>query len=194
MRNKPILMIHAVDERLFELPLSDYILTFDDGLYSQFKYIDRLVAIDTEKIFYISTNILCTGQQSTEHISSEAAHRKVFQFGNNENFMTLEQVKHLATLPQVYIGGHSHFHNDLRRIGIVERVTRMRKDTEEMIAWFDTNLGFRPTKFCFPYNYNSDGLYDALLKQYGISKFHGRERIPVETLLRKLPQLECLSA
>lgn len=194
MGNKQILMIHEVDERLFDLPLSDYILTFDDGLYSQYQYIERLSEINTVKIFYISSNILCSGAQSTEIVSSEEAHRKAFQFGNTENFMTLDQVKHLMTFPQVYVGGHSHSHSDLRRLKIVERLTHMRKDTEAMIAWFQDNLGFRPSKFCFPYNDNSDGLYDALLKQYGITECHGRERIPVEMLLRKLPQLESLVA
>ena len=189
MEQKPVLMIHEVDERLFELPLADYVLTFDDGLYSQYHYFQRINEIDTQKIFFISTNIICIGDQSTEYISSKHAHDKYFETGNAENFMTLAQIKELMGHPQVIIGGHSHNHTDIRNMKLVERLTLIRKDTELMVTWFETNLGFRPRHFCFPYNNNSDGLYNAALKEYGIVKCHGRERIPVETLLQKMPQL-----
>ena len=52
---KPVLMIHEVDESIFNKPLEDFVLTFDDGLYSQYKFIEAIDAIDTDKIFFIST-------------------------------------------------------------------------------------------------------------------------------------------
>ena len=189
MEQKPVLMIHEVDERLFELPLVNYVLTFDDGLYSQYQHFDRICEVDTQKIFFISSNIICTGEQSTEYISSKQAHQKYFETGNAENFMTLDQIKEIMKHPQVIIGGHSHNHTDIRNMKLVERLTVIRKDTDLMVAWFEENLGFRPRQFCFPYNNNSDGLYNAALKEYGIITCHGRERIPVETLLQKMPQL-----
>ena len=189
---KPVLMIHEVREEFFELPLEDYVLTFDDGLYSQFHYIDRFLKIDTPKIFFISSDILCQGIQSRDLISCEDAHEKAFA-GNKENYMTLDQVKNLASQPQVSIGGHSHSHRRLTQFKILEKLNHIQHDTSEMIMWFENHLGFRPTKFCFPYNDNYDGLYNAALKQYGITECYGRERIPVEQLLRSLYQSETLA-
>jgi hypothetical protein len=56
---KPILMIHEIRDWMFDLPLHNYVLTFDDGLYSQYYFLDKFKTIDTEKIFFISTGILC---------------------------------------------------------------------------------------------------------------------------------------
>ena len=63
---KPVLMIHEITEKLFDLNLEDYTLTFDDGLYSQYYHYDKFKSINTDKIFFISSNILCEGIQSTE--------------------------------------------------------------------------------------------------------------------------------
>ena len=185
-------MIHEVREEFFELPLEDYILTFDDGLYSQYHYIDRFLKINTPKIFFISTDILCEGRQSMDFITCTDAHEKAFT-GNKENYMTLAQVKNLASLPMVSVGGHSHSHVRLTKFKIIDKLKHIQQDTIDMIAWFESNLGFIPTKYCFPYNDNYDGLYNAALKQYGITECYGRERIPIEQLLRNLYQSEILS-
>ena len=182
-------MIHEVTEAMFNLPLEDYVLTFDDGLYSQYQYIDRFLKLDTLKIFFVSSNIICDVEQSAELICCADAHEKAFA-GNRENYMTLQQIKHLSTLPQCIVGGHSHSHTRLNKLKIVERLKHIQQDTINMLAWFEANLGFSPTKFCFPYNDNYDGLYDAALKQYGITEFYGRERIPVEQLLQNQYQSE----
>ena len=34
---KPVLMLHEFKEEFLDLPLENYILTFDDGLYTQYK-------------------------------------------------------------------------------------------------------------------------------------------------------------
>ena len=39
--DKPVLMIHSIRPEYFELPLENYILTFDDGLYSQYHYYNK---------------------------------------------------------------------------------------------------------------------------------------------------------
>lgn len=181
---KPVLMIHEVNELIFELPLSNYILTFDDGLYSQFYYLDKFRQFDTEMIFFISSNIVCQGIQKLNNITCKDAHRKAFN-GDYEDYMSLDQIKIIANTPNCYVGGHSHYHKNLKIYGkLTELLVHIKSDTDLMFDWFETNLGYRPTKFCLPYNYDKAGLYTAYLKKHGVTEVFGRERIPVEKLLR----------
>lgn len=71
LQNKITLMFHEVDESIFDIDLEKYILTFDDGLYTQYKLIDRLCELNTTKIFFISSNIICDEnvKQSEENIT-----------------------------------------------------------------------------------------------------------------------------
>jgi hypothetical protein len=180
---KPVLMIHEIKEAMFSLPLENYTLTFDDGLYSQFYYFDKFKSIPTEKIYFISSGIVCNGKQSVEFPTCVDAHKKAFE-GNTEDYMTLAQIKELMQDPLVSIGGHSHSHRRLDSYSkIVERLQYLKQDTETMISWFEENLGFVPKQFCFPYNNDYQGMYSGILKHYGFNELYGRERIPVETLL-----------
>lgn len=179
---KPVLMIHEVQDWMLELPLEKYVLTFDDGLYSQYKYIDQINQFDTEKIFFISSNIVCNGTQKTETISCEVAHQHFFEDGDNSSYMTIEQIKHLLTIKNVQIGAHSHGHGDYTNMSLVERTKLLIQDTETMMEWFDNKLNYKPTSFCFPYNKDYGGIYAAVLKRYGFKNFYGQERIPIETL------------
>ena len=195
--NKPVLMLHECGPDFLKLPLEQYLLTFDDGLYSQFVFYQEIRQIPTEKIFFISSGIVCEGPQSTEFPSCKQAHEKAFK-GNKEDYMTLEQIQFLAEDPLVTIGAHSHTHTRLNKFNtLAEKARYIKNDTEQMLEWFETNLGQRPTSFCFPYNENLDGLYSGMLKKYGFTDFYGNERTPVETLLRTqtLPEsLDILTA
>jgi len=179
---KPVLMIHEIRESIFDLPLEDYILTFDDGLYSQYHYYHRFRDIPTEKIYFISSNILCTGSQSSGFPSCEEAHKKAFN-GNCEDYMTLEQVKELSKEPLVSIGAHGHNHIRASYYSkYTERIRLLADDTKSMVQWFESNLNIRPTKFCYPYNNDLNGMYSGILKLYGFNEFYGKERIDVCTL------------
>ena len=180
---KPVLMIHEVNELMFELPLAEYTLTFDDGLYSQFYYFNRFKEIPTKKIYFISSGIVCNSLQSTDFPTCQEAHKKAFA-GNKEDYMTLIQIKELMKDPLVEIGGHSYSHT---RLGIypkiIEKLNYIKTDTDRMISWFDENLGFKPTAFCFPYNEDYQGIYKQVLKTYGFEDFYGKERKSIESLL-----------
>jgi Polysaccharide deacetylase len=152
---KPVLMIHEIRESLFDLPLKDYVLTFDDGLYNQYENFHRFKDIDTTKIFFISSG-------------------KIGQDG----YMTLAQVKELMSYKDVYIGGHSHNHLHPSQFDkLIEKIEHIRIDTKTMLDWFESNLGFIPTKFCYPFNEDYDAVYTAILKKIGFTEFYGRERI-----------------
>lgn len=178
---KPVLMIHEIRDELFELPLEDYTLTFDDGLYCHYTHFNRFVNINTDKIFFISTNIIATGVQSQQFIDSASAHKKAMT-GNYEDYMSLGQLKELAQCPNVYIGGHSHEHFDIDHLSLAHKIEYLKNDTETMLDWFQHNMDFRPTKFCYPFNKDYKGIYTAILKQYGFTEFYGSERIDVECL------------
>jgi len=179
---KPVLMIHEIKEEFFDLPLENYILTFDDGLYSQYHYYPRFKEIPTEKIYFISSGIICNGSQSTEFPACHIAHDKAFQ-GNFEDYMTLDQIKELMKDPLVSIGGHSHVHKNLKELTkVTHRAMHIMDDTKLMMNWFKENLNFTPTKFCFPYNDDNDGFYVPVLKSVGFTEFYGKERLAIENV------------
>jgi peptidoglycan/xylan/chitin deacetylase (PgdA/CDA1 family) len=178
---KSTLMIHEFQKEFIKLPLVDYVLTFDDGLYSQYAFYQEIKHIPTPKIFFISSGLICENTQSAEFPACNQAHRKAFT-GNKEDYMTVEQITKLMADPWVTIGAHSHSHTSLSG-SLVNIVKHIQADTQQMLEWFDTNLGFRPTSFCFPYNEDPSGIYKGLLKKYGFTDFYGDERIPIETLL-----------
>lgn len=181
---KPVLMIHDATEDMFELPLANYTLTFDDGLFSQWVYLDEFLKIPTDKIFFVSTKFVCTGSQSTNFPKSSIAHDKARE-GVLEDFMTVDQLTHIQSQPMCQIGCHGHAHVHLRSINrMVDRIAAIKHDTERMIETFSSWWNEVPPKFCFPYNENLGGLYTGLLRTYGFTEFYGRERIPIETLLR----------
>ena len=181
---KPVLMIHEIRDWMFDLPLEKFVLTFDDGLYSQFYYFDQFKQVPTEKIYFISSNIVCSEQQSLGFPICQDAHKKAFS-GNKEDYMTVNQIRELMMDPLVTIGAHSHTHTRLSNFPrLVDKINYIKKDTEQMLLWFKENLGFPPTHFCFPYNEDCEGMYPAILKKFGFTNFYGRGRIPIETLRR----------
>jgi len=185
---KPVLMIHKVSNEIFNLPLEEYTLTFDDGLYSQYSYLDKFLKLKTDKIFFISTGIICTGSQSLDYPESHIAHSKAFS-GNFEDFMTLDQIKEISSSDRCYIGAHSHSHTRLNQFKrTVDKLAHIKKDTELVLEWFWKNLGYVPNSFCYPYNDDLDKLYTAILKKYGFKYFYGNERISVEKLLLQQTQ------
>lgn len=177
---KQVLMIHEICDNFFnKKDLENYILTFDDGLYNHFLHFDKLKKIKTEKIFFISTNIICEGTQSEEFLDCKTCHEKAFS-GNKENYMNLEQIKMLKNEEGFFIGAHSHFHKNLKLFSSLnDKISHIKNDTELMLNWFESNLNFRPSKFCFPYNDDLDGIYKILLKKYGFTDFFGKERLSV---------------
>jgi hypothetical protein len=172
------LMIHEFHEEFKNVLLSDDLLTFDDGLYTQYLAKD----LPQEKIFFISTNIICEGKQSHDVVPCHIAHARAFA-GDKSSYMTLSQISDLMDNNTI-IGGHSHNHTNLNTLSsLVDKVNHIKEDTELMLEWFEKNLNYQPTHFCFPYNNDMGGLYKGLLKKYGFLHFYGDERIPIETLL-----------
>ena len=172
---KPVLMIHEVSDQIFNLPLQDYILTFDDGLYSQYKIHDRLLSINTTKIFFISTNIVAEEhtKQNDAIVDCATCHERFFNSGDFSNYMNWEQILELSRLDQFYIGGHSHNHHRPEFGSIIS-------DTRAMMNTFKS-YDLSPVDFCFPYNHYCE-VYKKVLTNYVYVNFYGKDRIPIEDL------------
>lgn len=175
-------MIHEIEEEMFNLPLENYILTFDDGLYSQYYYRSEFQKIDTEKIYFISSGCIAANTQSTEFPSCETAHQKAF-LGNFEDYMTVEQIKELSSDPLVTIGCHGHFHYRLAEMPTLsDKILYLNKDIKKMTDWFVEHFQSIPTSFCYPHNDDLRGIYKAMLSRLGFTNFYGKERIPIQNL------------
>lgn len=98
--------------------------------------------------------------------------------------MTLEQIKHIMSQPMCEIGAHSHKHNRVANVwGIQARYDAIKDDTNDMCDWFEAELGLSCPPFCFPYNETASDLYLAYLKSIGFTRFYGKERTAIETLV-----------
>ncbi len=171
-----IIMIHELNSPL-RIPDKKHLLTFDDGLYSQYQYARD---IDNPSLFFISTGIICPDiqSQSKEFIKCADAHVKAFE-GNMENYMTIDQMLELP------LGAHSHYHKDLTRIPkLIDKIAWIKQDTEIMLEFWEKTLQRTPTSFCFPYNNDLEGLYTAILRKgYGFTDFYGSDRINISEIL-----------
>ena len=175
---KPVLMIHEFKEDFLNLPLKDYILTFDDGLFTQYKFFKEIKKIKTQKYFFISSGIICPEDvnQNDEYISCAKAHRKAF-LGDFTNYMKWSQIKEINNTENCYIGCHSHFHMR-KTAGCVECIIL---DNQKMFSEFNKNLKYMPDSFCFPYNYETP-LYKEILSKKGFKNFYGSERIDINEI------------
>ena len=148
------LMLHHIHDWMLDLDCSEFdILTFDDGLESQYKYHEHFNKFKKPMYFFISTSMPDTGH----HMSWKA-------------------VKELSELYNV--GGHSHNHPDLRNTKITSQLETVKNECQMMMAEFEKHE-IKIDSFCFPYNYEALG-YRSILKSYGIEKFFGSERIDVD--------------
>ena len=170
--NKQILMIHEFKEDFLKLPLENYILTFDDGLYTQYKFLEELKKIKTEKYFFISSGIICSEnlKQNDEFTQCDVAHLKALS-GDYTNYMKWSQIKEISKLNNFFIGCHSHLHN----IKTADCIESIKLDNKHMLENFEKNIGYVPNHFCFPYNKKTT-IYETILRKNGFKYFYGKEK------------------
>lgn len=157
---KPVLEIHHITNDLFNLPLERFLLTFDDGYQDQFQHFFKFLEIPTPKIYFIVPIWL-----------------------KNPGFIDIDQLHFMKQHHNVQIGAHGYAHPYLKEMPLEQKIQEIHQDTELMINWFRDNLGFTPTKFCFPFNYRVYGIYERILRDYGFTEFYGDERIRLGQLM-----------
>jgi len=148
------LVIHEMREEFFDYPLENYILTFDDALYSQYYYLPLINKISTKKIFFVCVGLIGGGdrrdQFSGDHKlfpSCYDAMRKWRESNNNYDYMNVEELKCIED----EIGAHGYSHLNDYGTELYTQVYNLQNDNQKMFEWFDKNLGIRPTKFAFPH-------------------------------------------
>lgn len=178
------LTIHGIDPKFFgKLQLRDYVLTFDDGLFSQYYYWPLLRNLPVKKIFFITTNFIGVdglGKRKywkgkmQEFPNCFEALEDYRETGNKENYMRLEELQEIMQEHNVIIGGHGHNH-----IKFYHNRNQMEQDVISMMEWFDKHLGFRPKHYAYPHYVSPVGM-DAILRKYGIKHTYGDWRIEIE--------------
>jgi peptidoglycan/xylan/chitin deacetylase (PgdA/CDA1 family) len=157
---KPVFEIHHVTQDLFDLPLQEFVLTFDDGYQDQYTHFAQFAQIDTQKIYFI-----------------------VPEWLDRPDFMSVAQILELRDHPDVVIGAHSYAHPCLKEMPLDQKIKEIHRDTDFMIQWFRDKLGSVPTKFCFPFNDRVYGIYETILRNHGFTEFYGDERIKPEKIV-----------
>lgn len=112
------LMIHDIHPNYFDLELTRYRLTFDDGLYSQYYYYPFFKTHAGELIYFIVTSFIKPGKARRMFAGDYIPYLKTKKYGYRthvegvfDHFMTLEEVQLLSEQPNTRIGVHSHYHD-----------------------------------------------------------------------------------
>ena len=169
--------------------LKDDILTFDDGLFSQYFFFHYLPK-ENIKIFFISTNIInFTNKFNLEFLSSDIAHELFFSNNDTTNYMNIEQINYLKNQKNVFIGSHTHYHfkyesieKDLNMSYIIAK-DDLEKNKFYMKKYFNID---KVKYFCYPYNYDKNLFFNICLKKTypGVICF-GKNRININKLLAR---------
>lgn len=190
LKDTNILMIHEIKKEFFNLNLQNYVLTFDDGLYSQFYYSNKLNKIPTRKILFITPSLIqnsniIRSQFSNTNIEFPAcfeAMEKWVKYKDNSDYMTIAELKKIIREYDFEIGAHSYNHNRYPK-KLSEYIKIFKKDTEIMIEWFIKNLNFKPTSYCFPFNVELVLMRSLLINEFKFNEFFGNDRIDIQGLI-----------
>ncbi len=113
-----ILTIHSLKKEYFDLPLHEYHLNFDDGLFSQYYYFPLLRRYEHELLYFISSAFIRPGPARKMFAGTYIPYRKSKKYMNQalmqdnyDDFMRIEELQVLAKKKGVHIGLHSHFHD-----------------------------------------------------------------------------------
>jgi len=162
--NDTTFVIHEIDDdimKTIEEVSGDYpeiTLSFDDGLFSQFLYFDRIKKLPNPKIFYISSKFVYSGKEQTIRKCAQA--HEAARTKDYSAYMTWEQINIVQEDTKSMIGMHGWAHLDPD----VDRSSSFKDDVQNMFKDFDKNL--RPKlglkslnyyrNFAFPYNKVND--------------------------------------
>lgn len=112
------LMIHDIRPEYFDLDLTPYRLTFDDGLFSQYYYFNRFTHHPKPLTFFITTSFIKPGRARNmftgghlHYLKSKKYMYRSFIENRFDHFMNIEELQWLVGQPNIRIGLHSHFHD-----------------------------------------------------------------------------------
>lgn len=164
--SKKELMIHKWHKKYFKYDLQNYILSFDDGLYSQYEAIPEIIRKfpTIEIFFYVSTNIINRDYDPVrEYDEAPIAHEKA-RNGNFNSYVTYNDLKKLSIYQNVTVGVHGHNHISPRKLSSLplrEQIKIWKNDAKEMIVNSIKMINNKiikkePLYYCTPYNEYND--------------------------------------
>lgn len=167
MEGKPLLMIHRFKEEYLKLPLDEYVLVFDDGLYNHYLWFRKIRAKfpRVKMIFAVSTNIIANGWDIQDDMESPEAHELYFKHQSKIGFMNMNQIKEISNSRNCFIAVHGHNHMNLdttrKTLGLLNYFQEVQK---EYIGMFDVAMnwiysGIIRSKLMFVLPYNQ---YEAI--------------------------------
>ncbi len=187
---KRIIMIHEVDQtvlnKLRRFSTSEDIFTFDDGLYSNYLYLEELLKFPNQKIFFCSTDIIRDKimRPNKKVIPCGKAHALLSKLEDSglANYMSWEELKEIDKHTNCFIGVHGHKHIRItsnlessmpKRLEYFnsqfngtkkEVLDFLKDDTKTMYHKYYKVFGKVPKSFCFPYN-KENYIYKAIIRQ-----------------------------
>lgn len=173
-----ILEIHQVQEGYLNKNIYKNfdILTFDDGLYSQFYYLDFFKSLNKPLIFFISSGII-NNNNKFEFKDCLNAHNDFFLKNDTSAYMSIQQIQIISK--EFEIGWHTHFHPLLTQFS---KINQLQIILNEIKLGSDFIKKFGCKSFCFPYN-NKNNFFEYNLKKNNFNTFFGSERINLENYL-----------
>lgn len=188
-----IYCVHEIDARICSEinQINSYdIITFDDALYSQFLYRDKIIS--KNRIYFICPSLINNDDINESFVTCRDAMSRHFNFNSNEYYMKIDNIKNLMDYGYK-IGAHSYQHRHLKyekkygnktksllskikgSLLCIKDYDYIKDDTEKLLEWFSNNLGIVPTSYCFPFNQSTDKLI-SILESFGFKEFYGGER------------------
>lgn len=194
-------MIHEIlpglEEKFLLLNLDNYLLTFDDGLYSQVSFIEKVVDKfpNVEIIYYVSTNIINNNLEGSgrSYDICSIAHQKYFEKGDLSNYVTYKDLIKLSKIKNVKIGLHGHNHLNLtslkNNLSLPDFFKKIQYDIVTMLhRYLDFEFASTEVLFCPPYNQYNDLYIAYARKQFLLHnkqfKVIPDERIAIEELIK----------
>lgn len=188
-----VIMIHEVNPEILNTlrtkTTKDDIFTFDDGLYSNYKYLDELLEFPNKKIFFFSTAIVRPEimQARSEVIHCADAHRILSNWSKMglDNYMSLTELKEINTKTNCFIGVHGHKHieimgsslprslvifNEELKENTKELLRVLREDTYNMFSTYLNEFGTLPNDYCYPYNKENFILRAMINQEYKLHR------------------------
>lgn len=174
MKNLRIKNLHEITEDIINSDYSMYdIITFDDGLYSQYYYYKEFLKYNIPLYFFISSDIVCNDNNNQNlNITCSEAHKLYFENNDKSSYMTISQIKEINSTTNCFIGGHSHTHRRLKELNIKDQTKEIQKECEQMMSFFKKH-DIIINAFAYPYN---EELFQYKYYLKDIKQFFGKER------------------
>ena len=189
-----VVEIHEVNDEICDkinaLP-EDTVLSFDDGLYTQYLYKDKIKL--KNRIYAICPALVNTANDQVEDfvICYDAMYTHFYD-DSNKYYMNVNNIKQLIT-DGYKIAAHSNTHETIKyavknpkyfkKIPEIENYSFIawkgnywvKNDTEALLKWFKEQLDLVPTIYVYPFDEKTDKI-EELLKTYNFTEFYGSNR------------------